>query len=345
MSEDTTDILLRITNSSAYNNSKTVSGWVLWSSPGIVNAMAGREIIVNVNATPYVTPPQGWVDRGNLVLLRDAHQQLPDPTWRPEGAETFGIGSNRDVRTGWGRVTKFEGDAEKKPHANVDLIRPDLAVRLRTIENLRGFFYRWMDGDFGGTETNANSVIRLIDSKTGRQVVMWIYSAREEIRVGHRKFSMPSNVEKTWAEAITEGRQSRGLPRVVACALMGDYSTLTGKDVSLAVSLNRDIQNGAIIAEAIPGERLRILGDSLDALFNRNTEIARHAARCELERSGASLGFIPMVVGVMVSSQRAADTGIDTLVATRLHQNFDGVALTIEELTTPFASPKKLENK
>lgn len=220
-------------------------------------------------------------------------------------AEVIGREPDRQVMHGLCRVTRK--DSPRKAH--VDILYPRLARILENSSDLDCFFMDYLGPEYDDLENNANCLLRVIAPKSRQVILAWVYVARDIVRRPsndggkERVFSLPASLDRTRAEAIFNGEQSEGLPRVIASALGAKVGVMSDIHMELAGNMAADIRNRDIIVEAIPGRRIRIIGDSLDNIFDPRSRLAVAAASCVYRGSdGAqSLRFIPMTVGLVVS--------------------------------------------
>lgn len=240
-----------------------------------------------------------------LVLFMSCTAVNDQPnTWWSSMMEIVGSEPEREVTHGLCRVTLK--DSPRKAH--VDILYPLLARKLENASDLDQFFADFLAPEYDDLENNANCLLRVIAPKTRQVILAWVYVARDVIRRPSRDgrdriFSLPASLEKTRAEAIFNGDQSEGLPRVIAAALGARVGVMNDAHIDLAESMAGDIAAGDIIVEAIPGRRIRVIGDSLNNMFEPRTKLALAAASCvhHDEDGSTSLRFIPMTVGLVVS--------------------------------------------
>lgn len=195
--------------------------------------------------------------------------------WRSRRTEFVEGEGHRAVMSGMCRVTMKQGQgAGARDKVHVDILQLEEAKIIKNDEDLRLFFAEYMAPVRGGLENNANCAFRLIAPKMQPAQVMicWVYAAREWATVAGRrgapdkKFSVPASVQKTWEDAIYEGTQSNGMPRVIGAALGVRVGEMSKEHQDLAASLAKDLASGDILIEAIPGQRIRVITrDTVDA--------------------------------------------------------------------------------
>lgn len=225
--------------------------------------------------------------------------------WWSSMMDVIGREPERQVTHGLCRVTVKESPRK----AHVDILYPRLARRLETASDLENFFVDFLGPEYDDLENNANCLFRVVAPKSRQVILAWVYVAREIIRKPaqdggrERVFSLPARLEKTRKEALIDGDQSEGLPRVIAAALGVKVGHMHDDHASLAEGMAMDIRNGEIIVEAIPGRRIRVIGDSLNKMFESGSRLAAAAESCvHRDADGAqSLRFIPMTVGLLLS--------------------------------------------
>lgn len=232
-------------------------------------------------------------------------------------AEAIGHPSDRAVMHGLCRVNLKKGVNGAKNKAHVDVIFPEKARRIDVAEDLQIFFKDYLPPVIDDLENNANCLFRVIAPKTREVVLAWVFVSREIIhRPGPpgrpaRVFSQPGSLEKTWNEAITTGAQSDGLPRVIASALGLTVEPMSRAQADLAAKMAQDLAMGDIVIEAIPGRRLRVVGDSLVRIFEPGSRLHFAAMNCiSKEDGGDSLRFIPMTVCLTLSRPGGPDAAL-----------------------------------
>ena len=243
---------------------------------------------------------------GQLVLFMACSQMADqNAVYWSSMMEVIGPEPERQVTHGLCRVTVK--DSPRKAH--VDILYPRLARKLENVHDLDQFFEDFLAPEYDDLENNANCLFRVIAPKTRQVILAWVYVARDVVRKPSRDggrdriFSLPASLEKTRAEALRDGEQSEGLPRVIAAALGAKVGVMNDDHMELAANMRMDIHAGEIIVEAIPGRRIRVIGDSLNNMFEPRSKLAIAAASCVHHDSdgAASLRFIPMTVGLVVS--------------------------------------------
>lgn len=255
-----------------------------------------------LEAHPAVRRDQhGLMAPGLMVLFHECvpgHSPDDIPTWHSRLAESMDFESKRGVVHGLCRVVVDK----EVPRANIDILQVDLARRIDTLANLHEFYEQFLDEHVNGVENNANCVLRIVSPHSDQVVTMWTYVARETVRLSpSRKFTLPASMRKTWDEAIVQGTQAKGLIRMVAAAL-GANVTQPPEKQQLTDDLRRDMAMGRVFVEAIPGQRVRILWDTLDQVMRPGTRLARTAAQCQMKKSSGEpiVGFVPMTVSLIL---------------------------------------------
>lgn len=234
--------------------------------------------------------------------------------WKAQYAENFGNDAGRRILyPGLGRVTVNEATETHSAYGNLDMLYPQFATTIQSIDDLRQFFDVCMDGQHDGTEHNAQSVIRAI-TPGGDVKSFFTYSAKAKVeREDGTTFNVPASAAQTWKEAVEEGVQAKGAIKVIAAALKGDYAGLSAEHAGMAKGLNADLAAGTIMLEAIPGRRIPLVGDSLEWVMDPGNKLSKAAARCNMKvEDGQSpdgfrmvKGFVGMTVGVMERGPRA----------------------------------------
>lgn len=197
-------------------------------------------------------------------------------------------------------VIKTTGGRER---AHGDLLMPDEAVRLKTAEDLEAFAARHMAQSIDGVENNANCLLRLYSPKTKEVMPSWVYAARleeqRETASGVKFFSVPAPFEQTWKEAFVDGKQSSGWPRIVAAALGVTVGKLSAEHEGMVELLKKDLEDGQIVVEAIPGQRVRSVTGS--SSVRRDSTVAQAAQACD---ENGEHRFVPMTVVLQVGGAR-----------------------------------------
>ncbi len=269
----------------------------------------------------------------HLAAETDLVSQDQRPIWRARAVTHFGIEPARAVVHAHCRVAVTPGDAPgvipgdgrvNKGHAHMDILHTMDARLLRHSDDLWGFYQEFMDGSIKGVENNANSVIRLINTRTGRIKTTWLYCARQTVNLPPvrpgmppRRFTLPAPVQRTWDESITRGMQAKGYLRVLATALGEKVPGMTEDHLRMASELRVDLQASRILMEAVPGQRIRILGYSLERLLQGNeTRLGRVAEQCFAKNKAGDFvpAFLEMTVGLMRSPPTNGENQNDTVV-------------------------------
>ena len=272
--------------------------------------------------------------------------------WDAWSAQWCGVYPLRRMLYGMSKVTLVSADAKNpRARAHIDILATHRAERLRTVSDLDEFFRFHMRGEVDGLEHNANSLIRLISPESGQIITLWVYSARRNIEIveggRRRSFSVAGSWEEAWDEAVIRGSQAKGLAQVVASALGADVKGMRPEHVRLAAALRGDVLSDKILIEAIPGERIRIIGDSLRQLAFPSDYPKSFLAEFSTKwlRSSASKegqGFMPMHTNVLIGQPMARDVNqLATVVAAKFAPEPDVLPSTPQEFVTPHFSPRQ----
>lgn len=262
----------------------------------------------------------------------------------------------RKMLYGMSRVSVVPaGSAHQRARAHIDILATHQAERIYSLGDLQEFFNFHMRGEIDGVENNANSLIRLISPQSGQIITLWVYSARRNMELpgsGNgrpRTFSIPDSAEATWNEAVVQGRQAKGLAKVLAAALGAKVDGMRPEHIKLAADLSADLANDRILIEAIPGQRIRIIGDSLQQLVDPDaypdSHLAKYAKQCWIHETDAGKdawvqGFLPMHTNVLVSKPMARDINqVATVVAAKFISDHDQRPSSVQNLSTPNYSP------
>lgn len=244
--------------------------------------------------------------------------------WRSRRVEHIDGEGERAIINGLCRVRWKRGSENGgRDKVHVDVLYPEKAVALRNEEDFRLFFERYMAPRLDDREYNANCVIRIIAPKLDQVMLAWLFAAREWTG----KFSVPASTSKTWEEAIHEGLQSDGLPRVVAAALGVRVGEMSEKHQELAKSLAADLANGDIVLEAIPGERIRVIYQHIV----QQSSIAFAAASCTF---GEELRFVPMTCVVMLGGAQADASRGRSVIMSKLMPEYSYTHYATKEIPT-----------
>lgn len=326
------NITVKVQNSRRIDPANTL----VW---GVIIAPMGYEgRVVEVQASIPMDVELGvrqWLEGavaepGSMLLFHQAVEtgvvsQDQHPIWLARAVTHFGIEPARAVVHAYCRVAVMPGDERfNKGHAHMDILHTKDARLLRDSDDLWGFYQEFMDGSIKGVENNANSVIRLINTRTGRIKTTWLYCARQTVNLPParpgmppRRFTLPAPVERTWDESITRGMQAKGYLRVLATALGEKVPGMTEDHLRMANELQVDLQASRILMEAVPGQRIRILGFSLERLLQGSeTRLGRVAEQCLVTNKAGELvpAFLEMTVGLMRSPPTNGANQNDTVV-------------------------------
>lgn len=275
--------------------------------------------------------------------------------WSSKSAQWCGDALERDMLYGMSRVSVTpEAGPDQRARAHIDILKTHLALKLTSLNDLVHFFRTHMDGVVNGAEHNANSLIRLISTEAKQMITLWVYSARKTVELPglgpngrKRTFNVPGSSEETWNDAIVKGNQAKGLAQVVASAFGADIR-LHPEHAELAVGLRNDVLNGKILVEAIPGERIRILGDSLQQIVHPEefpgSVLAKHASQCwgKDRRDKPFHGFLPMHTNVIVNQpQEGSPNPLATVVAAKFVPEPDVSPCTPQDMETANYTPSK----
>jgi hypothetical protein len=178
---------------------------------------------------------------------------------------------------------------------------------------------------------------------------MWVYCARERQSVlgpkpgdAPRNFTLPAGVNKTWEEAIVKGEQAKGLVRVLAAALGEKVLGLSEWHAKLADDLRSDLRMSKLIIEAIPGQRIRVVGVALNDVDDPTSRLAVAQAKCAMKsKSGEpKFGFVEMTLGLMISPPKGGGNQPYTSIVTKLVPPNEVVAVFgVDTLPTPNYQP------
>lgn len=266
--------------------------------------------------------------------------------WRAQFMENFGNDLSRSVLHGAARVTVDQAPG-RAPRGHIDLLDTRGAVEITNIDELRSFFGEHMEGQRDGVEVNCNSLIRIF-SPDGNQVKpFWVYSPRQKHEVeaadGSKVgVSIADTAEAAWNEAIVEGKQARGLGKVVAAALQNDFTGLEGKHLEQATSLRKELEAGTLKIEAVPGRRIPLVGKSLEDVMDDGSKLNRAANACviQTENNGIAFGFVPMAVGTMTNRKSGLSGNLpDGTIVTKFTADEFAKARDLEHLATAVLRP------
>jgi hypothetical protein len=190
----------------------------------------------------------------------------------------------------------------KTPRISADFLFPDRAVSIESLSDFVSFFEENLSPEYAGCENNANCLFRIRAKDSDKVVNFWAYVAREEVSFvddagRSRSFNIPAPLEKTWREAVIEGKQSAGLSRVVAVALGQPGVTLEKPEhAELARDIAKGLASGEIWIDAIPGQRHRLMGDVLKNISNPDSHINQSINKCKMMVGDkVEFGFFPMI--------------------------------------------------
>lgn len=280
--------------------------------------------------------------------------------WSATDAKQFGMAAaslNRKLLYGMSRVSVVPpAFAGQRGRAHIDVLQTHKAELIETLEDLQDFFNFFMHGIADDLEYNANSLIRLVSPETKKIITMWVYSARRNVELpgkaggNVRRFNLPDTSKATWEEAIVQGKQAKGLARVLAVALGAQLDPLPPHHAALARDLMADLKSGKVFVEAVPGQRIRVVGDSLEQLLNPDAFPTSSLATYAKEnltsdgpggKSFSMQGFVPMHTSVMISHPLASDVNqVATLVAANFVADPDVVKCSVQDFVTLNHSPR-----
>src|ERR1035437_238044 len=233
-------------------------------------------------------------------------------TWKAQYIRNYGNDSSRDVLYGLVKVHVDAGDANRRPRASLDLLSPRDSRLINSIDDFRKFYDECMVGQFDGVEHHANAAIRLIAPDGNQVKSLMTYSVYNKVSVPSKvegdepiEISVPATAEQTWKEAVEDGKQAKGMLKLIAAALSGDSSKLDPSQARMAQALKADLASGKLKIEAIPGRRLPIVGTSLDDVLDESNHLYKEARKCLVAQDGSDNkvpGFVRVSVGVMVSA-------------------------------------------
>lgn len=269
--------------------------------------------------------------------------------WKAQYPENYGNDSSRDVLHGLARVTVDHGGENRRPRSYLDILFPNQATEIKSIDDLRAFYDEHMEGQVNGVDTNAQSVFRLVTSDD-QVKTLFSYSARNTLEIPAavdgepaRRVSVSASAEQTWKEGVVEGKHGKGLLRVVAAALGGAGLTIDPAQTGMVEKLKADLAAGTIRIEGIPGRRIPVIGSSLDDVLDPDTRLAKQAQKCLVAVTGRDdkvPGFVKMTVGTMTSTPKGGGNLPDTTIVTKFAADEFAKARTVDYVATPNYSPR-----
>ena len=266
--------------------------------------------------------------------------------WKAQYPENYGNDASRDIIHGAGRISLDVGGEGKRPRAYLDVLFPDDAKVITSIDGLKAYYEDFMQGEVNGVDHSAQSVIRLI-SQDGGVKSLFTYSARNSVDIpglneseAPRKVGVSAPAAQTFKEAVEEGKQAKGLLKVLAVALGANY-TLDANGADMAGKLKNDLTAGKIKIEAIPGRRIPVVGSSLEDLLDADSKLSKQAKRCLVSvegRADKAPGFVKMTVGLMTSPAKGGGVPDNTIVTKFAADEF-AKARTVDYLATANHTP------
>ena len=193
-----------------------------------------------------------------------------------------------------------------KTHPNgmrvsTDLLFPHKSAVITTKAEFKAFFDQYFQSSIDDVENNSNCLFRLRSETDGFVKPFWLYAARENVEVQGsdgrtRRFNIPASLEQTWDEAIVRGVQAAGFGSIVAKALGVDVQLREPSDEAYAQALSEAIARKDIVVEAIPGQRVRMIGGVLTQLENSKSRLRETIEECVVigEDNVPKSGFYPM---------------------------------------------------
>lgn len=296
------------------------------------------------------------MELGSLVLCTDCVRAAPAEgnegvsVWRTQYLDNYSPTPDSSVIHGLGRVNYREYNG--KTSVNLDVLRPDESREIRNMADLAAYYTDEMDPiNAGGPTKSPITVLRVVDFEKGtaRASMLYTWAKTDTVVVDGEEKTVrrPGDPMENFMAAFVDGSQGKGFFQAIGAALddqnQGYMNNLPDNRKSYAMSLRNAIKEGRVGIEVIPGQRIDIIGSSLEQLENPKSKMYNYASRnfanigTQAEPNMVA-GFRPMTVGIMLGKSLNPDVAPGVIV-TKFSNDAEGWVNTPEMISTHLWTP------
>lgn len=290
---------------------------------------------------------------GGYLMMHGCLHDGPAPQngepgrWKAQYADNFGNDPSRVVVAGVARISVQEKNGYT--FGKAEILRTADSVLLKDEQDLRRFFGEHMSGERDGAQVNGLAAFRICapvgEGENVRHEVMtaFAYSPTQKVLVSNDKAGeFETYVPLDDAAAYQRMATSDKMLRTIYAALTGDMNGLEGRVKDNAELLRRDIQDGKVSIEAVPGECVPIVGNTLDELLKDGSKLNRAGLRSQYKASDRGQevwrnGFVKMTVSLSRSPLNGAP---DQVIVSTFATDANAYGMSINSVKTPLIVPE-----